>query len=287
LTNNTTEQGSAAANVDAATVISFGDEWARFDQSDLDEAELARMFAGYFHVFPWDTFPAEPEGFDMGCGSGRWAKFVAPRVGRLNCLDPSHKALVVARRNLAQFPNAAFHEATADSAPMRKASQDFGYSLGVLHHIPDTGAALRSCTELLKPGAPFLVYLYYRFDNRPTWFRLVWKTSELLRSGISRLPNRAKHLVTDIIAAFIYWPLARIARLGETFGLNTKNVPLYGYRNFSFYTMRTDSRDRFGTPLEQRFTRDEIHDMMAAAGLTDIVVSDKEPYWCAVGTRHE
>ena len=67
--------------------------------------------------------------------------------------------------------------------------------------------------------------------------------------------------------------------------LNTKHVPLNYYRNKSFYTMRTDSRDRFGTPLQKRFTRAEILEMMEGAGLTDITFSEDEPYWCAVGTK--
>jgi hypothetical protein len=49
--------------------------------------------------------------------------------------------------------------------------------------------------------------------------------------------------------------------------------------------MRTDSRDRFGTPLEQRFTREEIYSMMISAGLTDIKFSDQAPYWCVVGFK--
>ena len=49
--------------------------------------------------------------------------------------------------------------------------------------------------------------------------------------------------------------------------------------------MRTDSRDRFGTPLELRFTRVQIERMLLDAGLRDIVFSDGEPYWCAVGFR--
>ncbi len=36
----------------------------------------------------------------MGCGSGRWARWVAPKVGRLHCIDPSI-AIDVARKNLA------------------------------------------------------------------------------------------------------------------------------------------------------------------------------------------
>jgi len=272
-------------NVDGCTVASFGDEWSRFDQSGLDPEELGRIFNKYFKIFPWGQLPPNAEGFDMGCGSGRWAKLVAPRSGCLNCIDPSDAAITVAKNNLSAFQNVRFVKATADALTLHQASQDFGYSLGVLHHIPDTESALRACVELLKPGAPFLVYLYYRFDNRPPWFRMVWRMSELLRRGISRLPGGTKHFVTDAIALTVYWPFARLGRLSERLRLGMTNLPLYGYRNYSFYTMRTDSRDRFGTPLEQRFTREEIRDMMTRAGLRDVVFSEEEPYWCALGFR--
>jgi hypothetical protein len=49
--------------------------------------------------------------------------------------------------------------------------------------------------------------------------------------------------------------------------------------------MRTDSRDRFGTPLEQRFTRAEIATMMEASGLERISFSNEAPFWCAVGYK--
>ena len=62
-------------------------------------------------------------------------------------------------------------------------------------------------------------------------------------------------------------------------------MPLSTYRYRSFYSMRTDALDRFGTRLEQRFTRVEIEQMMRAAGLTDIRFSEEEPFWVACGRR--
>ena len=274
-----------AANLHAPTVASFGDEWARFDQSGLGAAEWTAIFDTYFGLFPWQDLPENAEGFDMGCGSGRWARGVAPRVGLLHCIDPSAEALTVARRNLAEAGNTVVHQAGVDDAPLAAGSQDFGYSLGVLHHIPDTAAALAACTALLKPGAPFLVYLYYRFDNRPAWFRGLWLASETLRGVVSRLPGQVKPMVTDAIAAAVYWPLARGARLAERCGIDPAALPLSYYRDRSFYTMRTDSRDRFGTPLEQRFTRPEIEEMMLGAGLEHIRFSQQEPFWVACGIK--
>jgi ubiquinone/menaquinone biosynthesis C-methylase UbiE len=279
------DQLSPQKNIDPKTVASFGDEWSHFNQSNLSQTEQELIFKQYFSVFPWSCLPANCEGFDMGCGSGRWAKLVAPRVGKLNCIDPSAAALDVARSNLSNIKNAIFINAGVDDKPLAPNSQDFGYSLGVLHHIPDTQQALKSCVAFLKPGAPFLLYLYYNFDNRPAWFRAVWKISDVLRNGVCKLPSRLKFGMTDVLAALVYWPLARTSTLFEKIGIRLTNLPLHAYRNKSFYTMRTDSRDRFGTPLEQRFSRAEIKSMMENAGLQNITFSEAEPFWCAVGSK--
>lgn len=271
-------------NIDGATVDSFGDEWSRFDQTSLSEEEAGKIFDEYFAIFPWESLPAGASGFDMGCGSGRWARLAAPRVGHLHCIDPS-SALETARKALSYLGNVSFHRASVDQRSLPEGSQDFGYSLGVLHHVPDTGAALRSCVVMLKPGAPFLVYLYYAFDGRPIVFRLAWRLSDVLRRGICRLPSAMKHAVTDVLALFVYFPFARISRLAEKLGMDVGNIPLSYYRAHSFYTMRTDSRDRFGTPLERRFTRSQIASMMLAAGLRDLKFSEGAPYWCAVGIK--
>lgn len=269
-------------NVDHETVEGFGDEWSRFDQSGLSEQEHKTLFESYFCIFPWHILPENAEGFDLGCGSGRWAKLVAPRVGQLHCIDPS-VALNVARKNLAQFHNCSFHHATVDTMPLGDASMDFGYSLGVLHHVPDTKAGIEACVKKLKPGAPFLVYLYYAFDNRPWWFRTLWRVSDWVRKMVSRMPHGLRYSMSQIIACFVYWPLARMAKLAETLGFNVANFPLSSYRNWSFYVMRTDALDRFGTRLEQRFTKMEIKGMMESAGLENISFSEELPFWCAVG----
>ena len=162
---------------------------------------------------------------------------------------------------------------------------DFGYSLGVLHHVPDTAAALRECVDKLKPGGAFLLYIYYAFENRPLWFRLLWRMSDVVRRGISSLPMGPRYYAAQIIALFIYWPLARFALRCAKRGFNGDAMPLSYYRNTSFYTMRTDALDRFGTHLEKRFTAKQIESMMRDAGLDKIAFSSSLPYWCAVGIK--
>ena len=271
-------------NIHKKTVKSFGDEWVQFDQSGLKNKEAYRIYRSYFSLFPMNKLSKSSEGFDMGCGSGRWAEFIAPHVGLLNCIDPS-KAIKVAKKKLNKFENIKYFRKSLDNSGLKVESQDFGYSLGVLHHVPNTRSAIKSCVKLLKPGAPFLLYIYYYFDNRPIWFRYLWLMSNYLRIFISKFPKTLKFFICDLIAIIVYYPLARFALFVEKFGYQPKNLPLYFYRSSSFYAMRTDSRDRFGTPLENRFTKKEIYQMMQEAGLKNIKFRKGPPFWTAIGFK--
>jgi SAM-dependent methyltransferase len=280
-----TAANAQARNIDPKTVDGFGEEWAAFDQTDLPPDEHRRIFDDYFSVFPFDDLPPAAEGFDVDCGSGRWADLMPPRVGRLHCIDPSPKALAVARRKLGQRNNDAFHQAGADTIPLDDGSQDFGYSLGVLHHIPDTEAALRDCVAELQPGAPFLMYLHYSFDNKPLWFRSVWKASDQVRKLITQLPLGVRKACTTALAATVYWPLTWVALLGERMGADVRNLPLAPYRYYSFDAKRTDALDRFPSRLAQRFSRAEIGAMMQRCGVRDVNFRDFVPYWVACGRK--
>lgn len=273
------------SNLDEKVVDGFGDEWSRFDQSGLSSNDRLEMFKGYFSIFPWEILPKNSIGFDIGCGSGRWANLVAPKVGKLYCIDPSKDALAVAKKNLSEMQNCEFHLAGVDNIPLEDDSADFGYSLGVLHHIPDTEQGIKKCVGKLKKSAPFLLYLYYRFDNRAWWFRLIWQVTEPVRFVISRLPYSLRYLLSQILAVIIYLPIARLALLLEKLGFEVDSFPLSAYRRRSFYVLRTDALDRFGTKLEKRFTREEIQKMMENAGLERISFSDSAPYWCAIGYK--
>lgn len=66
-------------NLDPATVEGFGNEWTAFDQAAAPSAEQEQMYRIYFSLFPWEKLPRSAEGFDLGCGSGRWALFGTAR----------------------------------------------------------------------------------------------------------------------------------------------------------------------------------------------------------------
>ena len=272
------------SNIDRDTARAFDEKWGTSYPHRSGPQRVSRIFHQYFGMFPFDEL-ASAEGFELGCGSGRHAAWIAPLVGRLHCIDPSPNGLAVARRHMAGLANVDFQLAGVDEMALADASQDFGYSMGVLHHIPDTEAALASCTAKLKPGAPFLLYLYYDFENRPRWFRALWRLSDWGRKGISKLPFRARKAACDAIGIAIYWPLARAASVAARAGLQADRLPLSSYRDARLGNMRMAALDRFGTGVEQRFSRAAIRAMMDRCGLDQIRFQDGPPYWVAIGRK--
>ena len=268
-------------DLDNSVIVDFGEEWSRFDQSNLDKSELKQNFSQYFSIFPMEELTKDKIGFDLGCGSGRWAKQIAGKVKKLNCIDPSKEAINVAKRNLKDFANVSFFENEEYHNTLEGNSQDFGYCLGVLHHTSQTKQGLEFCHKILKKNSPFLIYLYYSFDNRPFYYRFIWKITDYLRKIISKLPFKSKKVITDFIALVVYYPLAKISYILNKININSHNLPLSDYKNKSFYTMRTDSLDRFGTKLEKRYSKLEIKELLKQHGFKDILFSDKMPYWVA------
>lgn len=271
-------------NVDWEVVNDFGDEWEEFQFNKDNSDILLKAWQQYFNIFPWNDISKNSNGFDMGCGTGRWAQFVAPKVGKLSCIDPS-SAIEVAKKNLSHFDNIDYLKETSNDCSLANNSQDFGYCLGVLHHIPNTQNGIHDCAKKLKPGAPFLLYLYYNFEDRPLLFKLTWYLSDIIRKVICRFPSKLKKFVCNIIAILIYFPFAKFSKFLEKLSFNVSAIPLSDYRNKSLYIMQNDALDRFGTKLEQRFSKAEITTMLRNAGFERIIFSDTTPFWTCISYK--
>jgi SAM-dependent methyltransferase len=272
-------------NHDPETVKSFGEEWSRFRFDSEEAAALGETFNAYFALMPWRDLPNDVHALDLGCGTGRWARFVAPRVASLHCIDASSQALEVAMANLSGHTNCTFEQGTIEESDLHANSLDLIYSLGVLHHIPQPQLTLDRCWDLLKPNSPILIYVYYDLGNRPLWYRWIWRLSDHLRNMISSLPSSLKDLTCDGLAFSVYYPLARLALLVEALGGTPNHFPLSAYRQSSLYVMRNDSRDRFGTKLETRFSRDEVRLLLESSGFEHVEVSTEFPFWTAIGWK--
>lgn len=272
-------------NIDMQTVDSFGEEWQAFH--GFDESEIQKLGDEYFDIITPQMLNVSTSVLEVGCGSGRFLKYLNDKAGFLVGVDPSH-AIYAADNLIGTKENVMLVKASANDLPFADESFDFVYSIGVLHHIPDTAKAMQACVNKVKKGGYFFTYLYYNLDNRGFLFRTVFNVSTLLRRGVSKLSPAPKKIVCDVLAVGLYMPFVGFSRFLKLLGVKERvrsKIPLYGYENKSFYIIRNDSLDRFGTPLEQRFTKKEIQEMMERCGLTEIFFSNNLPYWHAVGKK--
>lgn len=270
-------------NLDQGVIDGFGHEWAAFDYTETETAEaLDAQFTAYCAPLDLNQFdPLTSVAADFGAGSGRWSSRLAPFFSLVYALEPSDGANKVLKTKFASDTKIVVLQETVGVNSIPVASLDLAMSLGVLHHIPDTGLAVRDVSRSIKPGGYFLCYLYYNLENKPKYYRLIFRASNFVRGIISKLPQPVKRFVAKIIAALIYWPLARLSKVLEKLGRNTSNLPLHHYANMPFVMLANDALDRFGTSLEQRFSKAEITEMLRAADfdLTTLKFSDTEPFW--------
>ncbi len=270
-------------NLDQGVIDSFGHEWAAFDYGETDTSEaLDAQFRAYCTPLELNQFdPKKSIAGDFGAGSGRWASRLIPYFSLIYALEPSDGASRILKNKFSGEAKIAVLQETVGANSIPLESLDLAMSLGVLHHIPDTGLAIKEVSRSIKPGGVFLCYLYYNLENKPTFYKLIFKAVNAVRKIISGLPQRIKQIVTSAIAAVIYWPLARLSKVLGKFGIKTSNFPLHHYADMPFVMLANDALDRFGTSLEQRFSKAEITEMLGAADfdLTTLKFSEVEPFW--------
>ena len=270
-------------NVDLGVINGFGREWESFDYTDSEADEgLDRQFLAYSAPIDLKQFDVKTAvAADFGAGSGRWTIRLLPYFSLVYALEPSHRANKILKEKFRDESRVIILEETVGLNSIPANSLDLAVSLGVLHHIPDTSLAIKEVFSKIKPGGVFLCYLYYKLDDKPRHYRALFYASNSLRLIVSRLPYVARRFIAQVIAALVYWPFARLAKLLAKKGRKVSNLPLHHYASMPFVMLQNDALDRFGTRLEQRFSKKEILKMLDDAGfdLATLNFSSTEPFW--------
>jgi len=149
-------------NLDKEVINSFGHEWAAFDYSETETDEaLNAQFLAYSSPIDLGQFNSSSSiAADFGAGSGRWTSRLLLYFSVVYALEPSDGASKVLKNKFADEPRVRILQETVGANSIPPQSLDLAMSLGVLHHIPDTGLAIRDVASKIKSGdLSFAIYI--------------------------------------------------------------------------------------------------------------------------------
>lgn len=236
----------------------FGYQWNRFARTQLDSANGTTQSRDAF-VQKTGLSVESLRGktiLDVGCGMGRYAEVVAASGARVVGIDLS-SAVEAAADNLSRFENAAVVQADVFSLPFAPASFDLIYSIGVLHHTPDTRSAFLGLPRFVKSGGEIAVWLYYPGLR---WYLLM---SRLYRLVTTRLPKERLLGLCRIAD-----PLGALERRGKVGKLLNWFFPVSGHADPQWRIL--DTFDWYSPRYQWTHSDEEVEEWFREAGFWDI-----------------
>jgi SAM-dependent methyltransferase len=225
---------------------------------------------------------------DAGCGMGRHMFHVAEGGARVIGVDFS-RSVEVAHENTKHLATAAVVQADVMRLPFRRDTFDFVYCLGVLHHLPQPLEALRRLVNVVKDRGVCRIYVYHQIARLPRWKYVLLRLASMCRRVSTRSPYGLLLALCWLLSAVIWVTCVVPYRLLERYVPNSAWAKSWLFRQYApypFMVLVNDQFDRFSAPIERRYTREEVEELMGAAGLRRIVVRENFG-WIGHGSKSD
>lgn len=160
--------------------------------------------------------------------------------------------------------------------PMADNTFDFAYSFGVLHHISEPENGLKEVLRVLKNRAPAYLYLYEdHSENKAKYLSL--RIVNAARQITTRLPPRILYFISLLFSPFVVMLFSFPAMILRSFKATRK---LSEFIPFNFgthlFSLAGDLYDRFGSPIEHRFSKKEVVALLERSDFNNISVKRLE-----------
>ena len=161
------DHGRDTAEKQAKTTVTFSDKWTRFKSYGLDPKHKDFLFGWYCKKFGLAThedlgtfYRDRTRVLEVGPGSGFNTRFIGEHCkGNVFALDVSDAAHTTFE-NTHDLANCTVVQADLMDAPFADGFFDLIIADGVLHHTPDTRAAVEALLRKVVPGGQFFFYVY-------------------------------------------------------------------------------------------------------------------------------
>ncbi len=183
---------------------------------------------------------------EVGCGLSMDGRFLSENGVDYQAVDLSFESLKLANEHFRQNDlRRRFSNADATRLPFQDGTFDLVFSIGVLHHVPDTPVACREVARVLHPGGTLRVMFY----NRHSYHVFL-----------------VSYVVRPLIWVFLRLPLGeRLARLGPSKFRRMYEISReHGFSKRRLLSISTDTseagEDNFN-PHSSFFTENEMRDL--------------------------
>lgn len=255
-------------NKHASTRESFGFEWLRYKVTGYEEN--ARFFRRATGMTPGAVKGKRV--LDAGCGMGRFLEIAASWGGEVVGVDLS---LAVERAWAESAHKDRVHIIQGDimNPPLKPQSFDLAYSIGVMHHTPDTRTAFQSTAALVRHGGRIAIWVYRSFRpevpvgwHKRSFARCQEWASDGTRAVTVRLPHHVLHWMC-YAAVPLGW-LRRIADrsvlLKYTIGWPFLLLPISSHAEWR--VRLCDTFDWLSPRFQWKHTSDEVRTWFREAG---------------------
>jgi SAM-dependent methyltransferase/uncharacterized protein YbaR (Trm112 family) len=221
---------------------SFSREWEEHFETDSDRTWGYTVRERLEQLFmETDTAPDWFDGklvLDAGCGNGALSEEVAGLGATVVGLD--YSSSVRGAERVRRADHVHFLQGDLQIPPLGEGLFDLVFSIGVLHHTPETLKTFQAVSRLVKPGGKFYVWLYRR-PERFVGRHIKVPVYDLLRAVICRFPPT---LQDTAVKAY-----ARLVRATHHLKDRTNPIPLREYV-VSAYDDLTPRWRHYHTPIE-------------------------------------